>query len=252
MAIDVRTDPQVDEPAAQPRPAAAAEMPGARAPFVALDELRVGTPVYCADGRCGRIDRVLIDPVTDAPRALVVRTRRLFGARRVVPTLWISAVGDDAVTLWAARADLAGRPEHRTDQRLRADVRSRLMDDDPIRALGLRHASLEVAAGVVTLRGHVPSRLMATRMADIARGTPGVVGVVDDLVADDDLELAVAQAIGREPLNRWSRLKIRADRGHVLVGGVFPSRAAYEEALRVAGGVAGVVAVARWPGTATA
>jgi hypothetical protein len=152
MAIDVRTDPQVGEPAVRPRPAAATETPGARAPFVALDDLRVGTPVLCADGRCG-----WIDPATGAPQAQVVRARRFFGPRRVVPTSWISALSAYAVTLSATRAELAGRPEHRTDQWLLADVRSRLLDDDPIRALGLRHASLEVADGVVTLRGHVPS-----------------------------------------------------------------------------------------------
>jgi osmotically-inducible protein OsmY len=196
------------------------------------------------DGRYGRIERVLTDPGTGAPRALVVRTGRFFGTRRVVPVSWISAVGDHAVTLWASRADLAGRPEHRTDGRLLADVRSRLLDDAPIRELGLRQASLEVADGVVTMRGHVPSRMMATRMVDIARRTPGVAEVMDGLVADDALELAVAAAIGRAPLNRAARLQIRADRGHVVVGGVFPSREAHAEAVRVAATVDGVVAAA--------
>jgi osmotically-inducible protein OsmY len=199
--------------------------------------------VFCSDGRCGQIDRVLTDPRTGAPRALVVRTRRFFGARRVVPTSWISAVGDRAVTLWASRADLAGRPEHRSDGRVLGDVRSRLLDDEPIRALGLRHSSLQVTDGVVTMRGHVPSRLMASRMADIARRTPGVAGVVDDLVADDALELAVADAIGRSPLTRGARLRIRANHGRVLVGGVFPSRETHTEALRVAAAVDGVVGV---------
>jgi osmotically-inducible protein OsmY len=197
--------------------------------------------VIGSDGRAGRVERVLIEPGSGAPRAIVVRTGRFFGAHRVVPIAWVDAVDDAAVTLRAARADLARLPEHRGDARVRADVRSRLMDDDPIRAVALRHTTVDVLDGVVTMRGRVPSRSMADRMVEIAGSAPGVARVVDELVADDALALAVAQAIGRTPSTRGSRLQIRADRGRVLVGGVFPSWNVHEEAVRIAAAVEGVV-----------
>jgi osmotically-inducible protein OsmY len=208
--------------------------------------LEVGMPVLATDGWIvGWIDRLLTDADEAAPHALVVRTGRFFGARRVVPAAWVASVDGSAATLSAARADLIHLPEYRSDAQVRSAVLADLGDDDPIRALGLRAAAVEVDERVVTLRGHVPSRLMATRMVEIAARARGVLRVVDELVADDALESAVAQAISRAPLNRGSRLRIRSDRGHVRVGGVFASRDAHDEAVRAATTVEGVVAAAR-------
>jgi osmotically-inducible protein OsmY len=72
---------------------------------------------------------------------------------------------------------------------------------------------------------------------------PGVLAVEEQLIADDQLELAVAAAIGRGRLSRTVRLRIRSQFGKVLVGGEFPSPEARTEALRLAAGVPGVVAV---------
>jgi osmotically-inducible protein OsmY len=205
-------------------------------PARAIEE---GATVWCDDGPVGRVDRVLVDAAGRAT-GLVVRSGRFFATRRLVTIAWVDAVTADLVVLRASRAELLSQPELRSDEEILADVRARLEDDDPIRALGLRHAAIAVANGRVTLSGHVRSRLMARRMVDLARGVRGVVAVDDRLVADDELEVAVAAAIGRSPLNRTSRLRIRAEFGRVSVGGVFPSRQAREEALRIAATIPGV------------
>jgi osmotically-inducible protein OsmY len=201
-----------------------------------------GATVWCSDGPVGRVERVLLG-ANGKVRALVVATGRLFGARRLVPAAWVDGVDHDVVSLRATRDLFAQQPEYCADEAILADVRARLEDDDPIRALGLRHATITVERGHVTLSGHVPSRLMAHRMAELAQAARGVRGVEDRLVPDDGLEVAVAAAIGRSPLNRTSLLRVRAEAGMVSVGGVFPSRAAKEEALRIAATVPGVVAV---------
>jgi osmotically-inducible protein OsmY len=236
MTIDVRTAVPTARSAAPPAPAP-------------TERLRAGMAVLGADGRAGTVERVLTDPATGAARELVVRLGRVFPRQRVVPAAWIAGVADGAVTLRASRAEVAGLPVHRSDDRILSDLRSDLRDDDPIRALGLRHTRLDVVDGVATLRGRVPSRAMAGRMVEIARRTPGVRDVVDELVADDALELAVAQAIARAPATRSSRLMIRADRGHVAVGGAFPSAEAHAEAVRIAASVNGVASAtaSRWP-----
>jgi osmotically-inducible protein OsmY len=227
MAIDVRTD--------RLAPALAPATPHPRR------EPRAGLPALWSDGRGGTVERVVMDRATGAPRELIVRTGRIFRTRRVVPASWVTGVTDAGVTLRASRAELNRRPAYRSDARVLRDLRASLRDDDPIRLVGLRNARFDVADGVVTLSGRVPSRLMGGRMVDIVRRTPGVRDVVDRLIADDALELAVGRAISRHPLTRGSRLSIKADRGRVTVGGVFPSREAHAEALRVAAGVDGVV-----------
>jgi osmotically-inducible protein OsmY len=63
------------------------------------------------------------------------------------------------------------------------------------------------------------------------------------LVADDELARDVGTALARTPLNRTSRLTVRADDGHIRVGGTFPSEEARAEALRAATLVPGVLAV---------
>jgi osmotically-inducible protein OsmY len=204
-------------------------------------------PVHCTDGRAGVVERVLVDRATGAPRELVVRTGRFFPRRRVVPASWVGGVDDSAVTLRASRAELDRQPAHRSDEQVLAELKSRLRDDDPIRALGLRHTRIEVVDGIATLSGRVTARLMARRMVNIARGTPGVREVVDHLVADDALEIAVAQAIGRAPATRGSRLVIRADRGQVTVGGAFPSADAHAEAVHIATTVDGVAGATPGP-----
>jgi hypothetical protein len=62
-------------------------------------------------------------------------------------------------------------------------------------------------------------------------------------VADDELVSAVASSIGRTRINRGSQLVVRAELGHVRVGGVYPSPDARADALRVGAAVPGVVAV---------
>jgi osmotically-inducible protein OsmY/uncharacterized protein YrrD len=205
-----------------------------------------GAAVWCEDGQVGVVERVLLG-ADGAATGLVVRSGRWFPTRRRVPAAWIDAAADDVVLLRASRAALAGQPEYREDAAILADVRARLEDDDPIRTVGLRHAAITVEQGRVTLSGYVPSRSMARRMADLARSAPGVLSVAERLVADDELERAVAAAIGRSPLNRTSRLSVHAEGGRVTVGGVFPSHEAKEAALRIAEAVPGVAAAAEGP-----
>jgi osmotically-inducible protein OsmY len=140
---------------------------------------------------------------------------------------------------------MAARVAGRGSAALRADVRKRLDEDRLTRALA--RYEVAVAAGRATLVGHVRSRQLARGMAEAARRVRGVSAVEERLVADDELEVRVAAAIGRGALNRSSRLVVRAEFGHVRIGGVYPSPEARAEALRLGGGVPGVVAAsAAW------
>ncbi len=131
----------------------------------------------------------------------------------------------------------------RADRRIEAVVRSSLDRDDQWHIRALARYEVTVADGRATLTGHVRQRQTAAAMVGLARRVDGVSSVDDRLVADDELVTAVASAIVRRPVNQASRLVVRAEFGHVRVGGVYPSDDARAEALRVGAAVPGVVAV---------
>jgi nucleotide-binding universal stress UspA family protein/osmotically-inducible protein OsmY len=127
---------------------------------------------------------------------------------------------------------------------IRAAVLGRLVEDGQLRRLAERRLGIDLADGTVVLRGHVRTEKMARRVAELARGVPGVAAVVDRLVADDRLVRDAAAAIGRlGAADRPSRLRLSADHGHLRVAGDFPSDEARAEALRIVSGLPGVVAV---------
>jgi hypothetical protein len=129
-----------------------------------------------------------------------------------------------------------------TEQRdltLASRVRRRLDDDRQSRDLAA--CDVAVLDGRATLTGHVRSRQVARGLVTTARGVPGVSGVDERLVADDELELRVAVAIAGSSLNRRSRLVVRSALGHVGVGGTYASNAAWAQAVQVGAATAGVI-----------
>jgi osmotically-inducible protein OsmY len=125
------------------------------------------------------------------------------------------------------------------------EVRARLDEDCAVGALARYEVS--VLGGCAVLVGHVRSRELARAMAETARGVEGVAAVDERLVADDELELSVARAIAGGGLNRTTRLVVRAELGHVRIGGLYPSPEARDEALRLGAGVPGVVVATAAP-----
>ena len=136
------------------------------------------------------------------------------------------------------------RTENR-NRALEAGVREQLGDIESTRYLA--RYEVAVSQGRATLVGHVRSRSVARGMVEAAGRVRGISSVDEHMVADDELERRVASAIGRSALNRWSRLVVRADFGHVRIGGRYTSPEARTEALRVGATVPGVVgATAAW------
>ena len=135
------------------------------------------------------------------------------------------------------------RDSNQKDRRIETAVRSRLDRDDMWHIRSLARYEVAVAEGRATLTGHVRQRQTANAMRDLAGRVDGVSSIEERLVADDDLVTSVASTIGRSVLQRGSRLVVRAQFGRVQVGGAYASEEARRDALRVAAGVPGVVAV---------
>ena len=203
----------------------------------------------------------MLDTVVTGAVLLLIGALLFFGLRRAFSSPGVPAAAPQTVSRpptpeRRARDGGASGDEHGTsvvadsrtenrDRALEAGVRVRLEELESTRYLA--RYEVAVSQGRATLLGHVRSRSVARGMVEAAGRVRGVSSVDEHLIADDDLERRVASAIGRSALNRWSRLVVRADFGHVRIGGRYPSPEARTEALRVGAAVPGVVgATAAW------
>jgi len=90
-------------------PAAGQPIRGAEHSSLQGDEvpIRAGMLVRCADGPCGSIDEVDVDPVTNRATSFVVRRGRLFPRDVVVPTSLVRDITPDGIHLTIRKEDLA-------------------------------------------------------------------------------------------------------------------------------------------------
>ena len=96
-------------------------------------------------------------------------------ALTTIPALNAAAAGNRG-------ADTSGRASATaTDAAVTSGVRARLAND---RLLKGATVAVDAIGGVVTLSGSVPADTAHTEARDVARGTPGVVAVKDDLRID--------------------------------------------------------------------
>lgn len=105
--------------------------------------------------------------------------------------------------------------------------------------------ALSVNDGVVTVGGHVLTRIMRRAIVQAAAMVPGVKKVIDNLYVDGDLEIAVSQALANDPGTRQFQpeIGVMSYRGEVTLSGKLPSVEAIEAGEAVAAKTPGVLAV---------
>jgi hypothetical protein len=143
----------------------------------------------------------------------------------------------------------------RPDQDILADLWEAVWQVDTIRSTDRHSLSIAVHDGVVVLEGHVAGAFNRRRVENIAWSVPGVNAVHNDLVADGDLEIQVAQALARDSRTRPYILRVGSYHGWIRLGGTVPCQELQSAAEAVAAGVSavrGVIALPRVTGeTAT-
>jgi osmotically-inducible protein OsmY len=240
----------------------------ARTPSSPPARLLVGSRVEGRDGRLGTVVGTRSGGLPPGGAALLVRQAGPWwrGRRRpvrVVPLAWVrrAASATAPVALAADRAMVAGCPPLRSDAALGAAVRAALAagTDVHLPPRGLAAVRVAVTEGTVTLSGAVPRASYRRAARACARGVPGVLGVRDETVADEDLVVGVAQALLADPDTRAAHLLVTCRRGEVWLDGRLPSAAARTTASALAAAVPGVAVVhngaavraARAPGSAS-
>jgi osmotically-inducible protein OsmY/sporulation protein YlmC with PRC-barrel domain len=218
---------------------AIAAPPEVLSPAPAWRIVREGAPVRAGGGRAvGRVVLLLADD--DGRLRHLVLQRRPLGARLMVPAEALRAVGPDGVAIDLTPAAIAALPPYRSDSDLAVEVRRRLGRLPPVAQFEDRTIRVSVTDGIVTLTGHVTSRLRATQVAATAAAVPGALGVDDRLVCDDELERAVAAALAADPRTRLCTLDPEVRHGVVTLSGRAPDAATAEAAAEVAASVPAV------------
>jgi hypothetical protein len=161
-------------------------------------ELSRRTEVVCDDGPVGHVDLLLLDPATGAATHVVVRRAVLgpLGSRDVVvPLAWARSISEERIELAVGCGDLELLPEYRPDSELLDAIYQALSEDPRFQGVEFYTLHPEVVNGVVTLRGHVRTAELRAAAEAVVRGVRGVLGVNNQLVADDELSEAVARAL---------------------------------------------------------
>ena len=100
--------------------------------------------------------------------------------------------------------------------------------------------------GRVTLLGPVRSRLVRDQILDLVGAIPGVLEVIDRMVADPELELRVAEALSHDPRTRSippGSVQVHSLNGAVTLTGQLPPGSDRAAVLQAARSVPGVVQV---------
>jgi len=120
-------------------------------------------------------------------------------------------------------------------------IQNVLQDYDPIRTTESQIA-VTPENGKVILTGHVPSLAIKQLAARLASGVSGVQKVENSLIADTEVEQAVAWALATDPRTRLTteRIQISVWLGRVMLKGPVLTEAVREAAEEIAGAVPGV------------
>ncbi len=209
-----------------------------------LRAIDVGTPVTCADGRdAGEVKLVFTDATTHRLTDFVVHAGTIVGRDRLVAANLVTKVGREGIVLSIDLARFNQLPEFRSDDDLAREIEQRIWDNDLLRRIDLPRLSFEVDQGIVTLKGPVAIDLHRTLAETIVEKIPGVRAVRNLLVADGDLEMAVAQALGDDPRTQRHIILVRAEHGIVYLAGDESADQANAAAFEVAASVPGVLEV---------
>jgi osmotically-inducible protein OsmY len=123
-------------------------------------------------------------------------------------------------------------------QSLKQSVEEALQAYSPLRT-SRAEITVSVDGGQVTLSGYAPSGSIKRIAGILAGSVQGVNGIVNDILADPDLERSVAMALAADSRTRLWPIRVRAELGYVQLQGQVPGEDAAQVAMEVARKVQG-------------
>lgn len=143
-------------------------------------------------------------------------------------------------------------PDDRPDSQLIDDVELALWEDGILHGIEYNGVDISARCGFIVLEGYVPNAELKNRIEEVVRHMPGVLGIVNDLVVDEDLKIDAAMAVTRDPYDHEDRIFIGCHNGFIQLSGEVSGKAARLAAEKRAGSVPhirGVLNSIRVPGS---
>jgi osmotically-inducible protein OsmY len=185
------------------------------------------------DGRSfGTLAQISLVVATGAVHKLTVRhgmSDALLAAASIIE------ISDDGRTIACANATPV---PYRSDGEIADDVHAALWNYPRLR-VDLRAVQERVVDGEVWLSGYVSSSLNRRVMAELMEGVPGVTAIHNDLVADNELAIQIAQALAKDPRTHGQRFGVYPNLGQVYLRGLAQSPEIAQAASEIAAQIDG-------------
>lgn len=186
----------------------------------------------------GKLRVVCFDRASRVVTSMAVAGRRSPSSLRLVPADLVRQAGTRGLLTAVKAAEWPSLKPYASDWTIRETVLDRLMTD-PILSPFQRSLSVDVRDQQVRLRGYVANRVQADRALQVAQSIHGVLGVEQGMVNDEDLALAVSQALRKDARTTTADVQVKSRQGRVEISGHASDPAAVaaidDVALRVPG-----------------
>lgn len=111
-------------------------------------------------------------------------------------------------------------PSQKTDAAIKGSIDRALWKDDVLRAIESYEVEVQVKNGIVYLSGHIVSTTSQSRIQNAIRAIPGLLGIQNNLILDDELTREVAIALGALEHTYGCKFFTGASHGVVSLNGI--------------------------------
>jgi osmotically-inducible protein OsmY/sporulation protein YlmC with PRC-barrel domain len=216
-----------------------------------IGSIHPGQEVFSQDEQLiGLVTRTV--PNGEEPNShLVIRTRRLLGRQKIMPVENVSSIEPKGILLSITRDVFLGLPDYKSDAAIADEVDRVLWKETVLRKTDYGQVDVRVKDGFVFLSGYVISTQNKRLIENAVRIIAGILGLKIYLIADDELLLKVAGALGQIEHSYGTKFFTSVDHGVVGLNGEVNTLDIRSKAERCAAGipwVRGVINNVRAPG----
>jgi sporulation protein YlmC with PRC-barrel domain len=147
------------------------------------EQFRVGAEVSCTDGACGRLSRVVVDPVARVVTHLIVEPRRGHAPARLVPLDLVGSAADE-IRLSCTSAEF-DRLDPAEEARFIAESMN-VPNYRPTDIVFWPHFSYRGARGDLVTSDTIPVGEVEVQRGEHVHATDGHIGQVEGLIIDPD------------------------------------------------------------------
>lgn len=168
-------------------------------------------------GDKGTLLLIAVHPENGALAYLVVHHLRP-GQNTLLREQYVTTIAQGLVTVTISDTKLNALPPYRPDDELQQEVERALFDLTPLH-IDLKGITVRVLDSALYLDGNISSQLRADIVEDQVQGVPGLLEIVNNLVADDRLAADLAMALVQDPRTRDLPIGVYPRLGKVRLSG---------------------------------